>query len=868
MKNKEYFWPGFLCLALFCGTAAAQNGAQNNAIDAGSLGVTWRNIENNYQDKTQFLSAFTLVNKGKKTLPARGWSLYFNFYRLIDPATCSGLVTIGHLGGGLFRLSPAEGFRPLAPGDSIQISFASQYWVVNKTDAPAGLYMVWDQDPSKGTAVTDYHIVPSVAPAQLMRFPKDKVPAVTPASTFLKNADIRDIPAGQLPTIFPTPVSYKETGGSFTLDEGVAIVADKAFAAEAAYLARELPGLRGTNAVAGAQGPAITLQKTPLPPEAYRLKVWPGGILIAAGSASGIFYGIQSLRSLLPPAAATTMQRNGPAMRKEGPPIRQKILVPCVEVEDAPRFAYRSLMIDVARNFQAKGEVIRMLDLMALYKMNTLHLHFSDDEGWRLEIPGLPELTETGARRGHTFAGGKMLPPSFGSGPDTTNTNGSGYYTRSDFIEILKYATERHIAVIPEIESPGHARAAIRAMDARYGKFMQAGNYTEAARYLLRDTADRSVYRSAQMWQDNVMDPALPSTYRFMEKVVDEIRTMYEEAGAALATIHIGGDEVPSGVWERSPACNDLIKKEPAIGTTAGLWHYYLSRVNTLLQERGLSLSGWEEVAMQKGAINKEFGNDHFQVHVWNNFIGSGGEDLPYRLANAGYKVVLAGVTNFYFDMAYEKAFDEPGYYWGAYIDVDKPFGFIPYDYLKNTREDNNGRPLDATEFSNKESLTDYGKSNIMGIQGLVWGETVKGEERLEFMLLPRLLGVAERAWAKSPDWATEKDTAVAAHSYREAWNVFINVLGKRELPRLDHYAGGFRYRIPAAGARVEAGKVVANVQLPGFIIRYTTDGGMPGPKSRRYTGPIAEKGLIRLAVFSPGGRQGRTVEVENKASN
>jgi hexosaminidase len=535
-------------------------------------------------------------------------------------------------------------------------------------------------------------------------------------------------------------------------------------------------------------------------------------------------------------------------------------------------------MIDIARNFQSKEETLRLLDLMALYKMNILHLHFSDDEGWRLQIPGLPELTEVGARRGHravqgqvlpTAKGqavkGELLPPSFGSGADTTNTNGSGYYTKAGFIEILKYATERHISVIPEIESPGHARAAVRAMDTRYAHFMQAGDKEEAMRYLLRDTLDQSVYRSAQMWSDNVMNPALHSVYRFMGKVMDEIQDMYKEAGAPLATIHVGGDEVPSGAWEKSPACNDLIKSDPSIGTTAGLWYYYLSRVNQLLKDRGLFLSAWEEVALRKGVVNRDFGAQHFQVHVWNNFIGSGGEDLAYKLANAGYKVVLAGVTNFYFDMAYEKAFDEPGYYWGAYIDVDKPFSFIPYDYLKNTKEDNNGRRLDAAAFANKESLTDSGKSNIVGIQGLVWGETVKGQERLEYMLLPRLLGVAERAWAKSPAWATEKEEAVSARLYREAWNVFINVLSKRELPRLDHYAGGFQYRIPAAGARVEAGRVVANVQLPGFTIRYTSDGKEPDGKSKRYTGPITDKGLIRLAVFSPSGRRGRMVALENK---
>jgi len=175
-------------------------------------------------------------------------------------------------------------------------------------------------------------------------------------------------------------------------------------------------------------------------------------------------------------------------------------------------------MLDVARNFQPKKQVLKLLEAMSLYKLNTLHLHLTDDEGWRLELPSLPELTSVGAKRGHTLDSKHYLPPSHGSGPDVENTVGSGFYSRADYLEILRYATDRHITVIPEIETPGHARAPIKAMDARYDRLMAEGKEEEAAKNLLRDLNDKSEYRSVQYWNDNVIDVSLPSTYNLWKR--------------------------------------------------------------------------------------------------------------------------------------------------------------------------------------------------------------------------------------------------------------------------------------------------------------------------------------------------------------
>jgi len=450
---------------------------------------------------------------------------------------------------------------------------------------------------------------------------------------------------------------------------------------------------------------------------------------------------------------------------------------------------------------------------------------------------------------------------------------GSGFYSKEDFIDILKYAKQHYIEVIPEIEAPGHARAAVAAMTARYNRFMKEGKQKEAEEFLLYHPKDTSVYKSVQRWYRNVMDPALPSTYAFLEKVTTELQAMYKEAGAALNTIHFGGDEVPTGVWKGSPAVQELMKQDNALQTVNDLWYYFYGNLNTMLKRKSLYLSAWEEMGLRKvlkngktaTIPNPDFANDNVHLDVWNNVIGWGAEDLAYQLANAGYKVVLSPVSNLYFDLASQKAFAEPGYYWGGYVDVDKPFYFIPFNYYKNATEDINGNKITQDYFKNKERLTPQGRQNIVGIQGLLWGETSPGAAQMEYKLLPKLLALAERAWASSPAWADEPDSLKAMKLYQQDWSRFVNVMGKRELPRLAYYAGGFQYRIPTPGAVIKNGKLFANTQFPGTIIRYTTDGSEPTADSPVYKYPVAAKGTIRLKLFVENGRSGATVAVENK---
>lgn len=833
-----------LLIALFFpGAAFAQQ--ESSPYPVQDLHVKWTLKDNHYGGQKNSLSSFTLVNRSAKRLPAGNWSLYFNSIEELDlPA--AGNATIEQINGDLFRLRPGKDFKGLNKGDSVVFDLVTKSVVKNFTDAPGGLYLVWDNQPDQGIKINHYDVRP---PHESF---KD---VVSPLDYYNRNNKFVSYQKKTLIKILPTPVFYEEHPGNFALNQTSLIATDPAFKNEADYFAAELQELfkvKTTISSGLLKGKGIQLVKTDLKDDGYQLEVSPQSVIISAGSAQGAFYALQSLKSLL---LAGKQENNA--------------VIPCVSVKDGPRFKYRSLMVDVARNFHSKKEVFRILDLMALYKLNVFHFHLTDDEGWRLAIPGLPELTEIGAKRGHTLTTERSLPPMYNSGPDTSEVLNRGFYTTADFIEILKYARQRHIEIVPEIETPGHARAAIKAMDARYRNYMVKGMKDEAEEYLLSDLKDSSVYRSAQYWNDNVICVAQPSVYRFLETITNSLQAMYQSAGIPLKTIHFGGDEVPQGVWEKSPLCLALMKQEK-MKSTADLWSYYIGKLHQMLKPKGIVLSGWEEMGMRETSLDGEhkmvpnplFVNDAFQLDVWNNIVGRGMEDLPYRLANMGYKVVLTCSSNFYLDMAYDRSLAEPGHSWAGYVPTEKLFSFIPYNYYKNSTEDSKGEPVTQDVFIGKDRLTDFGKSNILGIKGALWTEKVITPERLEYMLLPRLLGLAERAWAQDPAWAVEKDKTKAAALYEDSYADFYTRIGEIEFPKLDKI--GARYRVPPVGVKVTDNKVSCNTEFPGFSIYYTTDGKEPSVKDKRYTQPFNQKGLLKFKAFNATGRGGNTTTVLN----
>jgi hexosaminidase len=773
---------------------------------------------------------FTLTNRDTKPLPKRGWAIYFSatYSALLDS---SATFLIQDVMSDLHRIVPGASFTGLAPGASIKIPYLTGV-LPNRSAIPAGPYIVFDSAKDVGIPIIDYVATPF----------ERTIGTVTPEMQYARDSGVRDIPPDELPPVFPTPLQVSRGTGALRLAALPPIAASPDLANEARFAAEYLqPYVREgkTNAAFRLDVGAVAGQSSS---EAYELVIDPAtGIRIVGASPAGVFYGLQSLRDLVPLSA------------KSG-----GLDLPAIRVVDAPRFGYRGFMLDVARNFHSKAEVLRTLDVMARYKLNVLHLHLTDDEGWRIEIAGLPELTSVGARRGHTLDSKKFLPPAFGSGPLVGRPFGSGFYTRADYVEIVRYAAARHIEVIPEIEMPGHARAAIKSMEAR-----------SDSQYRLSDPQDRSVYESVQGYPDNVMNPALESTYRFIERVVMDIGAMHREAGAPLRHIHMGGDEVPAGVWVGSPAVQKFMS---ALGLTNvdDLWYAFYFRIEQILKAQGVRPSGWEEIAVRKtrvngrpvNIVNPSFAERGWRAYVWNNVAGWGAEDLAYRLANGGYDVVLSPVTNYYFDLAWNQNPEETGLDWGGYIDMEKPFRFIPFDYYRNSRVDRRGNPLPPDAFVGKDRLTDYGKSHIVGIQGNLWSETLGAEGRLDYMFVPKIFGLAERAWAADPDWAREVDTAKAGALYRDAWARVVSVVGKRELPRLDREVPGLNYRIPTPGLLIRSGAVYASSEIPGFTLRYTTDGSEPTANSPVVRGPIPLRGTIRVAAFSSTGRKGHTASV------
>lgn len=834
---------------LFFGTAS--HAAKQQYPTPDQLEVYWHVYENHYLGKDQTLFSIGLRNHARQPFPKTGWKIYFNLGRRVSTVSGAEKLNVTHVNGGLYYISPGKDLDAVKTGESLDQQFISNSWVVNSSDAPQGFYLVWDSAPGTGIPLKDVKISSPKDQRKMDRFAGDK--ELTQEQHYLLNE--RGKTENSSPTkIFPAPLSYTEIPGYFKLDHTVTLVSDPEFNNEAQLFADELKSLTGKRPLISNHpkktGTIRLKRDASIKKDGYTLKVTPSGIVISANSPREIHYGIQSLKVMLDPSAYAGQGKN------------KALLLKCVAVEDCPAFGFRAIMLDVARNFQSKEEVMKLIDLLSLYKFTTLHLHLNDDEGWRLQINALPELTSVGANRGHGVNEQESLMPAYGSGPIAGKSSGSGFYSRADFIEILKYAARRHINIIPEIETPGHARAAIVSMQARYNKIVKSGDTLKAKAYLLRDPADSSVYRSVQQWNDHVMDVSMPSVYNFLETVTDEIIEMYKLAGAPLQTIHYGGDEVPAGVWTASPAVNAFKAKHPEVKNAADLWDYFFGRIADMLDKRKLYLSGWEETALRKSTLpggkkwqpNPLFLDRNFHVNVWNNM--SGNEDLAYRLANSGYKVILSFVTNFYFDMAYVRDFEEPGFNWGGFINLEQAYKFIPFDYLKNQHTDYVNRPLPESMLKQFEPLTEVGKQNIYGIQGLLWTETVKTAERLEYMYLPRLLALSERAWASTPAWATMQDTLKAKQLYEADWYKFSSSV-RRELNRLDHYAGGYEYRIPTPAIILRDGMVSANTDVPGFKIYYTTDGSTPTVKSKSYQQPVPHLKGLRFRAFNELGRGG-----------
>jgi len=864
MKNKIRNIVIFSALALLMSSCTKQE--SENKVEDMNIKLSWGMITNMLGGESSCRAAFTIQNKSSQTIGNSGWAIYYSQTPRKITNQPNAKAILKHINGDWFKIIPAQDFF-LAPKEQVTVHYDLSHYLIKETDAPLYPYIVRYDENGNETSVsriTDYKILPFEKPEQINRGADDVVPIPNTTRRYQENAVLSLLPENVLHKIIPTPVSITSPAGNLELSAALQIHYSADLLSEAKYLQEMLQVITGTKFTIlekdYTEGKAIVLQTEPMSvngitAEAYVLDISSAsGVSITGSDPAGVFYGMQSLMALMPVDFYTISQ--------------SKILVPTLRVEDAPRFPYRGQHLDVCRNFFSKKAVLKLMDVMAFYKLNTLQLYLSEDEGWRIEIESLPELTAVGGQRQHTSKDTAALHPSYGSGPIAyeEGTHGSGFYTRADFIEMLQYAEERHITLIPTINFPGHARAAIKAMETRYRRFMAKGKEQLANEYRLIDPDENSQYSSAQGYADNVVNVARESAYRFYEPVINSISDMYREADVPFTFFHTGGDEVPNGSWSNSPLINELLETMPEVKNPMNLQAHFFRRATDILEKYDVKIGGWEEVVMLRDTQgrpvpNPEFVDKKVVPYFWINAWGQ--EDLAYRLANIGYEVVMCNVTDFYFDLAYDKDPQEPGLYWGGFNKTRDAYETAPLDLFKTTTTTPSGTPIDIEKtFKDRERLQPENKENIIGVQGQLWSETIKGDKMLEYYYLPKIIGFAETAWSER-DWETIEDREEREKATLKAWNVFTIILARKELPRLNSIFGGYNYRIPLPGAVVENGLLKANVEFPRLDLRYTTDGSEPTIESSLFTGPVEISGTIKIRAFDAAGNSSRTSTIE-----
>lgn len=506
----------------------------------------------------------------------------------------------------------------------------------------------------------------------------------------------------------------------------------------------------------------------------YRIVI-DGACRIEASDEDGLYYARVTIENLLRNAGSNVL--------------------PDMVVEDWPDLQYRGFMLDVSRNFTGKEGVLKLIDLLSHYKVNALHLHLGDDEGWRLEIDGIPELTGIGAYKSlpemdgnGNFVERDFLMPSFSGkiDPRSDDNTGNGFYSHKDFIEILRYAWERRMRVIPEFDSPGHARAAIKAMEAYAER-------TGDVSMLLSEPADTSRYVSVQYYTDNALNVALPSTYNFFAKVFSAVKAYYEEAGVPLEQINIGGDEVPDGAWLGSPACRALMA-ENGWDDTVMLKSYFVSRLAALALENGMKICGWQELLTgvsedtREDLLNGKIGN----VYYWNTRERGRKDELPYEYANRGADVILSNMTNAYIDFAYNRSKLERGHSWGGFVDERRSFCLLPYDIYRSVRWDDRGRIRDISSLP--EGKTELKEpQNIIGVQGQLWSETIRSFDHVTSYIFPKAVGLFERGWNARPVWEGTKTSDDPL--FLADFNRFYSIIVEREMPYYESEGIAYRKR-------------------------------------------------------------------------
>lgn len=489
--------------------------------------------------------------------------------------------------------------------------------------------------------------------------------------------------------VIPFPASVSPGSGQFVFDENTTVTVSDPTDGELIRIAQHGADMLGTQlgtAVSVAPDPAgggdntigLFLIEEGGRPEAYRLVVDSAAIRLEAETAAGLYYGLQTLRQL-PRRADESSSPVG---------YGETWSIPAVEIEDSPRFTYRGMHLDVGRHFMPVEFIKRYIDIMAMYKMNTFHWHLTEDQGWRIEIQEYPRLTEVGAYRKETILE-KNFDPYVGDGIPY-----GGFYTQEEIRDVVAYAAERYVTIIPEIEMPGHSTAALAA-------------YPELA-------CTEGPFEVATVWgvHEDIYCPS-EETFSFLEDVLLEVMELFPGK-----YIHIGGDEAPKVRWEQSPLAQDVMRRE-GLTDEHELQSYFIARIEEFLLAHGRRLIGWDEIL--EGGLAPEA-----TVMSWRGT--AGGIDA----AKLGHDVIMTPTSHMYFDY-YQGDPDHEPLAIGGYLPLEQVYWFEPVP-----------RELSRSELK-----------HVLGAQGNVWTEYIKTADQVEYMVFPRLLALSEVVWSprRARDW-------------------------------------------------------------------------------------------------------------------
>jgi hexosaminidase len=598
-------------------------------------------------------------------------------------------------------------------------------------------------------------------------------------SVSVLNAQTRTI------SIIPQPVSLKAGSGLYTLTAATTVSYDKAEGKAVAQLFSDKLSVPAGFKMKIAQGKTGAVQfnlnakaDEKLGKEGYTLVATPKSVIVTANSDAGLYYGLQTLYQLLPAEVEGKV------------PTKVKMTVPAVSITDYPRFAWRGLMLDVSRHFRTKEEVKQYIDEMVMFKLNTLHWHLTDDQGWRIEIKSLPRLTEVGAWRVERFGHfGDRIPPN----PGEKATVG-GFYTQDDIREIVKYAADRHVTIVPEIDVPGHSMAAIAAypeLSCTKDPNTQVNPGSNFAEWPGDGTF--------RMFIDNTLNPSDDKVYEFLDKVFTEVAALFPNP-----YIHVGGDECYKGFWEKDSGCQALMKKLN-VTEVEKLQGYFVNRLEPMLKAKGKKLLGWDEIL--EGGVSPEA-----TVMSWRGIQGG------ITAAKMGHDVVMTPTTFAYIDYTQGDPSVDPPIY--ASLRMKKCYSFNPVP-----------EGVDA--------------KYILGGQGNLWSEQLPTIRSVFYMTYPRACALSEDFW--SPNEVKNWD------NFAER---IQNQFARFDAEGIS-YSKAIYDAMLTFSSKDGKPVVEMEPEVPGLDIYYTLDGTMPDNYSPKYTAPVTiPEGPVWLRVICYRGTQ------------